>query len=67
MVITLSWYCLRLKKEAIVALNEEVNLYKETLSVKDHVVMELTNKVLKSSYHNKVHVGLYGGNIYIYI
>lgn len=38
-------YIFRSKKEECVKLKEEINLYKETISAKDHVVMELTNKV----------------------
>uniref|UniRef100_A0A1X7VH81 PH domain-containing protein n=1 Tax=Amphimedon queenslandica TaxID=400682 RepID=A0A1X7VH81_AMPQE len=36
---------LKSKRDKCAELNEEVTLYKETLSVKDQVVMELTNKI----------------------
>ena len=39
----------RLKKEECIKLLEEIDLYKQTITAKDHIVMELTNKVIKQT------------------
>ena len=41
--------CARAKKQEVFTLGEQVDLFKEAVSAKDHVVVELTNTVPISS------------------
>ena len=43
--ILLFYHLIRSKRQILSSLTDEVNLYKETIIAKDHVVVELTNKV----------------------
>lgn len=44
----MTWYTYyyRAKKQEVQALGEQVHLYTEAVIAKDHVVVELTNKVM---------------------
>ena len=49
-----SHYPLRAKRREVGALGEQVALFKEALTAKDHVVVELTNQVFQLEHKGQV-------------